>query len=189
LRLLNSNNSPFSGRVEVLYRGTWGTICGHYWDLQDADVVCRQLGYDGAISAPKNAVFGQGIGPIWLDNVQCVGNETSITQCNHRGWGVENCRHNQDAGVVCRPSDESRAQALQCPSLVTEGSSVHLQCIAIGNPPPNITWIWKGTGDVLGGNEQLILFDVHRNQAGTYQCHAWNGIGNGSISTCRLDVL
>ena len=86
-------------------------------------------------------------------------------------------------------SDESRAQALQCPSLVTEGSSVHLQCIATGNPLPNITWIWKGTGDVLGGNEQLILFDVHRNQAGTYQCHAWNGIGNGSISTCRLDVL
>ncbi|PFX14302.1 Deleted in malignant brain tumors 1 protein [Stylophora pistillata] len=104
LRLLNSNHSPFSGRVEVLYRGTWGTICGHYWDLQDADVVCRQLGYDGAISAPRNAIFGQGIGPIWLDNVQCVGNETSITQCNYRGWGVHYCRHNQDAGVVCRPS-------------------------------------------------------------------------------------
>ena len=104
LRLLNSNNSPFSGRVEVLYRGTWGTICGHSWDLQDADVVCRQLGYDGAISAFRNGEFGQGIGPIWLANVQCVGNEISITQCNHRGWGVVNCRHYQDAGVVCRPS-------------------------------------------------------------------------------------
>ena len=86
------------------YKGIWGTICDDSWDLKDADVVCHQLGYNGALVAFRSAAFGQGTGQIWLDDVQCVGNETSISQCNHLGLGVHNCRHNKDAGVVCRPA-------------------------------------------------------------------------------------
>ena len=103
VRLVSPTNSLSSGRVEVFYNGTWGTVCDDWWDLQDADVVCRQLGYDGALSAPRAAAFEKGTGPIWLDDVGCFGNEKSIFQCGHKGWGVENCRHNEDAGVVCRP--------------------------------------------------------------------------------------
>ena len=93
-----------AGRVEVLYSGTWGTICSDLWGLQDANVVCNQLGYDGALQAVRNAAFGQGTGQIWLDNVRCVGNERSISHCIHLGWGVHNCVHYKDAGVVCRPA-------------------------------------------------------------------------------------
>ena len=103
VRLVNSY-LPHAGRVEVLYSGIWGTICSDYWDLPDADVVCHQLGYDGALRAVRNAAFGQGTGQIWLDDVQCVGNERSISHCNHLGLGAHNCRHYKDAGVVCRPA-------------------------------------------------------------------------------------
>ena len=99
--MASPTNSPSSGRVEVQYSGTWGRICGHSWDLQEADVVCRQLGYDGALSAPRWPAFGHATGPIWLNELQCGGNETSVSQCSHGGWGVLYCRNHMDAGVVC----------------------------------------------------------------------------------------
>ena len=89
------------GRVEIQHNSQWGTVCDDDWDMNDAEVVCRQMGCGRAVSAHGSAHFGRGSEPTWLDNVGCSGTERYLAQCSHRGFGVENCGHHEDAGVVC----------------------------------------------------------------------------------------
>ena len=92
---------PHEGRVEVLSKGTWGTVCDDGWDLQDATVVCRQLGYGRAVAALGSARFGAGSGPILFSELSCSGNESIIAECHHLLTGVHNCNHSEDVGVIC----------------------------------------------------------------------------------------
>ncbi|XP_042674629.1 lysyl oxidase homolog 4 [Centrocercus urophasianus] len=101
LRLAGPRGPAGEGRLEVLYQGRWGTVCDDGFDFHVATVACRQLGYTAAITWTHSATYGQGEGPIWLDNVQCGGNEVSLADCAHNGWGTSDCHHGEDAGVVC----------------------------------------------------------------------------------------
>ena len=100
--------SPHAGRVEVYANSTggldnaqWGTVCDDNWDIQDARVVCHQLGYPDAVAAPVNAHYGQGNGPILLDNMQCLGNELDLFACAYNRNGYHSCKHDKDASAEC----------------------------------------------------------------------------------------
>ena len=45
--------------------------------------------------------YGYGADPIWLDDLQCTGNEVSLINCTHRGWAVHDCSHLYDVSIVC----------------------------------------------------------------------------------------
>ena len=100
VRLVGGTNKS-EGRVEIFYNNEWGTVCDDIWDLRDATVVCRQLGYPVAIRRVLHAGFGEGTGRIWLDDVACAGNESNLNECAKTAWGVTNCNHGEDAGVIC----------------------------------------------------------------------------------------
>ena len=99
---LIGGTSLMEGRVEVCSNNIWGTVCDDFWDTTDGSIVCRQLGFGNAHQALSNAFFGAGTGPIHLDNLMCVGNETRLIDCPHNGVGIEDCSHFEDAGVICQ---------------------------------------------------------------------------------------
>lgn len=123
IRLVGGSNET-EGRVEVCIYGEWGTVCDDLWSIQDAHVVCRQLGYPSgskllhphsqlhfncailhslstspAAQARGNAYFGAGTGRINMDNVRCTGVESSLTSCPF--VADHNCVHSEDASVIC----------------------------------------------------------------------------------------
>nr|XP_014353051.1 PREDICTED: deleted in malignant brain tumors 1 protein-like [Latimeria chalumnae] len=116
LRLVDGDK-PCSGRVEILHNGRWGSVCDGLWDLQDADVVCKELGCGIAISAPGRAHFGEGSGEIWKDDVECDGSESRLVECPSRPWGQHNCTHRDDAGVVCSDAVKQQLQLINGESL------------------------------------------------------------------------
>ena len=107
---LAGGSSRNEGRIEVKVNGVWGTVCDDLWDINDASVACRQLGFPSATSARGSAQFGLGSGPIFLDNVRCVGDEDSLLQCSHSGLGTHDCLHTEDAGVVCKTAGERQRE-------------------------------------------------------------------------------
>ncbi|XP_006937433.2 T-cell differentiation antigen CD6 isoform X1 [Felis catus] len=97
---LVGGSGPCAGRVEMLERGQWGSVCDDTWDLKDAHVVCRQLNCGWAVQALPGLHFAPGQGPIHRDQVNCSGTENHLWDC--RGLpGNGYCGHKEDAGVLC----------------------------------------------------------------------------------------
>ena len=86
--------------MEVNYNGEWGAVCYYdWWYSTNTYVVCKQLGF-GTYGSTYYTYFGQVSGPIWLDGVKCIGNESALVRCGHTGF-TRSCRNNEVVGVRC----------------------------------------------------------------------------------------
>ena len=103
MRLVDGT-SELNGRLEIQVDGQWGTVCddgfddGYAWE--NALVVCRELGLSGG-RAFIDSEYGRGADSqaILLDNLQCHGNEQSISDCDRHDWYQHNCDHGEDVGI------------------------------------------------------------------------------------------
>ena len=106
---LVDGGAPHRGRVELFHNDKWGSVCDDYWDFREAIVICKMLGYSRISRTERPNVCCGRLGrmsfdaPIWLDNTHCTGSEDSIFDCRANALGDNDCRHYEDAGVVCDP--------------------------------------------------------------------------------------
>ncbi|VDI75538.1 deleted in malignant brain tumors 1 protein, partial [Mytilus galloprovincialis] len=101
IRLVNGTRLT-SGRLEVYHNNVWGTVCSKNFDIEDATVVCKSLGFDAKYPyVVPTPYFGSGNGLILLENLGCMGNETDISNCSSNGWGHSDCTHDQDVSLLC----------------------------------------------------------------------------------------
>ena len=116
LRLVNGKKCG-EGRVEIYHSGEWGTVCDDRFDIREARVICKQLNYRDAIGYKHVGHYGAGTGRIWMDGLQCTGTEKELSHCKFNGFGKHDCKHREDAGVVCQTESglEDVPLRLSCP--------------------------------------------------------------------------
>ena len=74
------NPTPPIFFFKVFYNGEWGTVCDDSWDKEDAEVVCQELGLGHVEEVKYRADFGIGTGRIWMDDLQCIGKDETVTR-------------------------------------------------------------------------------------------------------------
>ena len=92
-----------SGRVEVLINNEWHTVCSQGFGLKEANVICNQLGFNGARRV-RTGYYGEGTGDIIaIRNRGCDGGETNILDCDLQSVSANDseCSHDEDVGIEC----------------------------------------------------------------------------------------
>ncbi|XP_078146215.1 scavenger receptor cysteine-rich type 1 protein M130-like [Centroberyx gerrardi] len=165
-----------TGRVEIFHNGQWGTVCDDEWEMNNAEVVCKQLGCGHAVAAPMNAQFGRGTGPIWLDNVECNGQESALTQCTHPGFGENNCGHGEDASAICLGALSKPQITLSPATEVNWGDRVEIICSMVTEHLGGTFILQKTAGtfrmEKYSDNEAatFTIPKVDFNHKGSYYC-------------------
>ncbi|XP_063437302.1 deleted in malignant brain tumors 1 protein-like [Mytilus trossulus] len=171
---LVGGNYYWEGRVEIYHNGVWGTICDDDFDTNEAKVICTMLGYNryGSVTAYGNAAFGEGSGSIMLDDLNCNGYESDISQCSPRRWNHHNCGHSEDASVSCRYPKSGGRNEMTTVSFLDRAT----------------------TADVLGRHGHISfrltnggygLLEIYYKGRWGYVCHNYNQQREEFNSACR----
>ncbi|XP_022111583.1 scavenger receptor cysteine-rich domain superfamily protein-like [Acanthaster planci] len=133
VRLVDKINAN-EGRVEVFLEGSWRKVCDDNWDLTGASVVCKELGFEEALST--TAVLQRGVEHevVTAYSLNCVGYEEAVIQCHYKAsWNcfleeaaevrcASKCRLNPDTGGVLMIVSDQRA-------VFHPGDSVEYECL------------------------------------------------------------
>ena len=74
-------------------------VCDDSWDLKDATVACKSLGFEKAVKYTSGSAFGSVIEKFMMDDVKCNGTETSLLECAYDK--TDDCTAKEGAGVIC----------------------------------------------------------------------------------------
>lgn len=124
IRLTGPSHREGSGNVEVFINRQWGRICDDAWDLEDARVVCRELGFpDAEYATCCGWYFGQASGQPLMDTVECTGNESSLFHCRHMASSEASCSRRDSAGVICKLNKPNGKKIIhvECGKLAPDG--------------------------------------------------------------------
>ncbi|XP_052268670.1 uncharacterized protein LOC127870050 [Dreissena polymorpha] len=186
IRLVNGTSSQ-SGRVEIEYRGRWGTICDDGFDDLEAKVICNMLGFSTNDSkALGGSYYGEGTGDIVVDEMRCIGNENDISECKSSDWmSPSNCNHIEDASVECKtevrlsdgPTRYAGRLEIQnnsvwetvCSDLVDNKTAV-VVCRMLGFEGGNITVYYDGRFKNGSGSMKSHGYDCEGNETDIANC-------------------
>nr|XP_060616112.1 soluble scavenger receptor cysteine-rich domain-containing protein SSC5D-like [Anolis sagrei ordinatus] len=167
-----------SGRVEVFLSGQWTSVCDDSWGIEEAMVVCRQLGCGSAVSATHEAQFGNGSVPIGLDDVRCGGMESALSECPASPWGEHDCSHEETAGVICSGQLLGSDPMHQTEIRLVEG---------LNNCSGRVELFHHGEWGMICGDEwgieeaTVVCQEMGCGSARMDQSRTWNGSGTGPI--------
>ena len=133
---LTDGDAEGHGRLEIFHDNRWGTICDDFFEMANAHVACRQLGYIDAAERIR-AFGGAPSRSFWLDDVRCNGTESRLVDC-HRPhlWGANNCHHREQVGVRCNvSSDAAGVQASPATLRITEDEGPGIYTVRLTTEP------------------------------------------------------
>ncbi|XP_066015715.1 fibroblast growth factor receptor 1-A [Pocillopora verrucosa] len=178
---LNGANVEYGGRVEVFYKGKWGKICTNGWDFNDAQVICRQLGFEEALAEFIGSNVKDGNITSVMVDVSCTGEEVELASCARTDGKLNvpaQCRGDgKGSQALCQPKNK---EVLGKENLYFDiGSNEILHC-SIRNKTSFARWVINGQ-KVQGMNSsskrvktpedgKLVIENVQLSDGGTYEC-------------------
>ncbi|XP_022100823.1 uncharacterized protein LOC110984704 isoform X3 [Acanthaster planci] len=161
---LSNGTSPDEGVLEVYYNNEWGTVCNKGWDVKDAEVACRQLGYNGIKYLPSSMLgfryFYERFTSVMFGDVDCDGTEASLFDCPKSNWYITHlsCAHDNDVILGC--TEEINDLKLRNFTVVETVSGIDVSMICSAENVPRYAYevetpVWTlPSGSILSAGEE-----------------------------------